>query len=48
MLVTRQGVLKLGMALMYQTFKIRVGCGYRGIILVQKGFALVSCGQTAF
>jgi len=30
-------ILKVGVALVYRAFKIRVGCGYRGIL---EGFAL--------
>jgi len=29
----RAFIFKVGVAPMYQAFKIRVGCGYRGIIL---------------
>jgi len=31
----------VGTALMYQAFKIRVGCDYRGIISVLKYFVLL-------
>jgi len=36
----RASILKVGVALIYQAFKIRVGCGYRGIISAQEGYVL--------